>query len=168
MRKTSLLFFSIAFAFLFVSCSDAMNSLEETAPSYEIMELASGATYAEFQLATETEHSSLVDYTVALKDASVSGPADQKSFVLNHKSRTVEFSDLKPDTEYILEVTYNFASGIKQTLNKSFDFSTKPVYVPEFYFEYDSLQNCVIIKKIFLTCVTDLQFCVQQKSTALI
>ena len=146
MRKTSLLFLSIAFAFLFVSCSDAMNSLEETAPSYEIMELASGATYAEFQLATETEHSSLVDYTVALKDASVSGPADQKSFVLNHKSRTVEFSDLKPDTEYILEVTYNFASGIKQTLNKSFDFSTKPVYVPEFYFEYDSLQNCVIIK----------------------
>ena len=145
MKKLFYLLCCIASVFLLISCTDAMSSKEDTAPSYEVTELSFGATYAEFQLATEKEHASLVNYSISLKDAS-EYPATQKVFELNHKSRTVEFSDLKPDSEYTLEVTYNLSSGIKQTINRTFDFSTKPVYVPDFFFEYDSVQNCVIIK----------------------
>ena len=145
MKKSSLLLSLVLGLSLFVSCSDAMNTREEAAPSYEVTELAYGATFADFQLATESEHSSIDYYSLTLKDDSVY-PADQKAFILTHKSRTVEFTDLKPDSDYILEVSYNLPSGLVQSFSRTYKFTTKPVYVPDFYFEYDSLNNCVIIK----------------------
>lgn len=145
MKKFSALLSIIAGIGLLVSCTDAINTDENEDSSYEIIELECGSTYAEIQLATEKEHSGVNDYTLTLKDASVY-PANQIDFELTHKKRTVEFCDLKPDSDYVLEVSYNFSSGFKQSVAKTFYFSTRPVYVPDFCMEYDSQENLVIIK----------------------
>ena len=145
MKKSSALMCLLVGIGLLSSCADAMKSFEEVSPSYEISELDCGSTFVSIQLATGKEHSGITDYTLTLKDPSVY-PANQIDVKLSHKARIVEYTDLKPDSEYILEVTYNFSSGIKQSTSKTFNFSTKPVYVPDFSMEYDSGDNSVIIK----------------------
>lgn len=145
MKKSSALLCLLAGISLLSSCTDAMNSREDVSPAYEISELDCGSTFVSIQLATGKEHSGITDYTLTLKDPTVY-PANQIDVKLSHKNRIVEYTDLKPDSEYLLEVSYNYSSGIKQSISKTFSFSTKPVYVPSFSMEYDSNDNSVVIK----------------------
>ena len=143
-RGLFLLFGLLTFAscdLLFGSKEDVEEKGDEKS-GYEITAEV-GATYADFTFCTEEEMAKVNRIKYQIKAASDS---DSYGYDSQYKFNTLYVSNLKPETEYNISVTYYFTEGYSDYKEKNYNFTTKEVYVPDFTPEYHPISEKIVFK----------------------
>lgn len=99
-----------------------------------------GATYADFTFCIKEEMQKVNRIEYRIKAASDSS---SYGYDYQYKFNTLSVSNLKPEKEFNISVTYYFSEGYSDSIKKDFNFTTKAVYVPDFTPKYDTIYEWV-------------------------